>query len=49
MKRFYFVLRSVKNGQEYYKTVTARTLADAVKLVTKMYPSFVQVSIKELS
>ena len=48
MKKFYFILRNVKTGQEYYKTIHTKTLAEAVQLCKAYYPSFVQVSVKEV-
>lgn len=48
MKRFYFTLRHARTGKEYYKTVVARNLAAAVNLVTKYYPHFIQVAVREL-
>ena len=48
MKKFYFVLKSVKTGIEYYKTIYASSLDGAVQLCSAYYPSFVQVSVREV-
>lgn len=46
--KFYFALKHVKTGKEYYKTVVSKNMATAKALVTKYYPQFIIVAVKEL-
>ncbi len=48
MNKYYFTLKHNRTGQEYYKTVASKSLADAVRLVSKYYPHYTQVSIREV-